>query len=177
MAKRELSKNAIARERLFNLYSSNWDAVKRHPRIRVTPEIDDVFVCPLCFQYFTRECLNSDQLSLEHVPPKALGGKTKDCTLTCIRCNSDTGSQLESPLKAELGISDVFARVPDASLDIEYCPVPGGENMWLPATFKSVSNVFHILGHPHRAHPKIIETVSSNEFMQNVRVQGKVQEP
>lgn len=167
-ASRGSSKKGIARERLFELYAQSWNEVKRHPKLRVSPDIDDVFVCPLCFRYFTRECLAQDLLSLEHVPPKKLGGKDKDCTLTCTACNSETGSALEASLKSEIGVHDVLSRVPEASMDVEYRPLPGGENWWLPGTFRSTSEGFDIIGHPKRTHPKLIKAVSNDEFAQDV---------
>ncbi|MGB3467748.1 MAG: hypothetical protein WBA74_20850, partial [Cyclobacteriaceae bacterium] len=51
---------------------------------------------PLCFEPFTKISLNSDstnQLTLEDVPPKSLGGNPK--VLTCKNCNSFSGSELD----------------------------------------------------------------------------------
>lgn len=160
--------NKIARRQLFDLYADNWGAVKQDPGIHVKPDLDDVFVCPLCFQLYSRKELENDLLALEHVPPKAMGGKDRECTLTCRKCNNDTGSQLESFLKSELEAVDLFAGIPGASIDVKYSPRPGGEGMWLPATLKSKSGGFDILGHPQRAHPQLIETVSEEDFMREV---------
>src|SRR5262249_398741 len=70
-------------------------------------------------------------LSLEHVPPKSLGGRPR--TLTCKKCNNEAGKMLDSALKRRLVIDDVQARIPGARLDVRFSP---GEDIWLPATFQ-----------------------------------------
>ena len=61
-AKNSSNKKAVLRQKLFDLYANNWNIVKQHPNLRVTPDINDVFICPLCFRCFTREYLDSDVL-------------------------------------------------------------------------------------------------------------------
>jgi len=82
---------------LFEICSANLQAVKRHPCIHIDPDENDIFVCPLCFRYFTRtEVLNQNDdegsVTIEHIPPKALGGKKR--TLTSVECNNEAGYQL-----------------------------------------------------------------------------------
>jgi HNH endonuclease len=52
----------------------------------------DVYGCPLCLRLFHQDQI--DQLTLDHVPPKSLGGKLK--VLTCMACNSAAGSELDA---------------------------------------------------------------------------------
>lgn len=52
-------------------------------------------MCPLCVELFE----SLDDLSLEHAPPKYLGGKA--ICLTCVPCNSRSGHVLEGPLHLE----------------------------------------------------------------------------
>lgn len=50
--------------------------------------------CPLCFTPFTRaETSSGRTVTLEHVPPKALGGKV--ICLTCRSCNAGAGSKVD----------------------------------------------------------------------------------
>jgi hypothetical protein len=73
---------------LFNTFARNLNIVN--------PNYSDVFICPLCYQIFTRDKIKSD-LSLAHVWPDSLGGKLK--TLACKPCNNQKiGSKLESHL-------------------------------------------------------------------------------
>jgi HNH endonuclease len=69
--------------------------------------------CPLCFGLFGRKQL--DQLTLDHVPPKSVGGKLK--VLTCKACNSAAGAKLD----AYAHQLDVFRRIGAGE---PYPPVP-----------------------------------------------------
>jgi hypothetical protein len=59
--------------------------------------------CPLCLRLFHQDQI--DQLTLDHVPPKSLGGKLK--VLTCKACNSTAGAQLD----VHAHRLDVFRRI------------------------------------------------------------------
>jgi 5-methylcytosine-specific restriction endonuclease McrA len=126
-----MSDKDAKRHYLFDLYAENWTTVKREPYVtRVAPDVDDVFVCPICFKFFTREDLSyQDVLSLEHVPPKSLGGMDAECTLTCHKCNSKAGSKLEAQLTKKLALEDVLAGVPGTSFDVQYSLVTDGEEI------------------------------------------------
>ena len=50
--------------------------------------------CPLCERAFTEQHLEDGTLSLEHVPPEALGGR--ELVLTCSECNSTAGTKVDS---------------------------------------------------------------------------------
>jgi hypothetical protein len=55
----------MARRQLFDLYADNWGAVKQDPGIHVNPDLDDVFVCPLCFKLYSRKELENDFNSVQ----------------------------------------------------------------------------------------------------------------
>jgi len=55
---------------------------------------DDTYYCPICGDGFREDALQDDKLTLEHVPPKALGGKA--ITLTCKRCNNTAGHTIDA---------------------------------------------------------------------------------
>src|SRR6266496_4496157 len=96
--------------RLFELYAHNWQVVKQHPNLRVEPNIDDVFLCPLCFKYFERKVLDYENvLTREHVPPQSLGGQDRDCTLTCADCNHTAGSRLDRQLGLKLQTDELLS--------------------------------------------------------------------
>lgn len=52
--------------------------------------------CPLCLRGFGIEAIESGELTLEHAPPKAMGGR--EITLTCRDCNG-AGSRLDVDMK------------------------------------------------------------------------------
>lgn len=93
----------ITRKRkIFDIYTQNWFQITQHPKIKISKEFErsDLFVCPLCFDGFTVEELENKNITIEHVPPSSLGGKS--VTLTCKSCNNAHGSSLEAPLHREI---------------------------------------------------------------------------
>lgn len=60
----------------------------------------DGLVCPLCYEIFLKNDLDQDSpnpLTLEHIEPDSIGG-TK-CTLTCKRCNNNSGKTIDKAIK------------------------------------------------------------------------------
>lgn len=55
-------------------------------------------ICPICGFSFGKNGLVDGTLSMEHVPPKSIGGKI--LLLTCKRCNSLSGSSFDHQFKA-----------------------------------------------------------------------------
>lgn len=53
-------------------------------------DLPDYYVCPLCINGFSEELIG--RLTLEHVPPKSVGGSR--LVLTCDRCNSEGGGKV-----------------------------------------------------------------------------------
>jgi len=82
-------------ETLFDTYAKNLALVKQHPFIEMRPDLDDIVICPICLLYFDRNAIANHSITLEHIPPKTLGGKPR--TLTCYECN-----KLYSPLDEHL---------------------------------------------------------------------------
>jgi hypothetical protein len=113
---------AERRARLFQIYARNLDEIAQHPGVEVEEHRLGEFMCPLCYRHFPKTALTQGhQLTLEHVPPRSLGGTLATCTLTCQACNNDGGgAQLDSYLVRRLDVADVFADVPRASIDIRY---------------------------------------------------------
>lgn len=92
----KISKNKIKRDRIFDVYSRNFDWVKEHPNIRFEPDISGLYICPLCMNVFDKSCTSAESLTpltLEDIPPKSLGGKP--LVLTCKTCNSKAGHDLD----------------------------------------------------------------------------------
>ncbi len=80
----------MAVETLFNLYAKN---LHLH-----CPDVEDGFACFICRTGFLRNEL--DKLSLAHIIPKAIGGKTK--TLLCKKCNHTIGYWYDSEAVKEV---------------------------------------------------------------------------
>ncbi|WP_369188879.1 HNH endonuclease [Streptomyces sp. R08] len=73
------------------------------------PTDDLYYLCPCCLYVFPFESVAAQILTIEHVPPKALGGK--EMLLTCKRCNNDAGRDFDSPRAEAVRVSqDVGGR-------------------------------------------------------------------
>lgn len=102
-----MSNTLPKKQRLFGVYSANLKnylasidykfmvIVKdQKDPVEIDP-LGNVYLCPLCFQYFFKQQLEqTDQpnyLTLEHNPPKSMGGPP--CILTCKTCNNNNGAE------------------------------------------------------------------------------------
>lgn len=54
------------------------------------------YLCPICGRRFDEGAALAGELTLEHVPPRAVGGR--GLVLTCRDCNSQTGHSIEAEL-------------------------------------------------------------------------------
>lgn len=59
----------------------------------ISTKSDRSVICPLCWQETAFE-----DLSLEHAVPRCVGGTDRTMTLTCVGCNNNQGSELDSHL-------------------------------------------------------------------------------
>jgi hypothetical protein len=57
----------------------------------------EYYACPICSVLFGREHLLNGELTVEHVPPKSLGGR--GILLTCRDCNNRAGYSYEAAVK------------------------------------------------------------------------------
>ena len=74
---------------LFRSYRKNIELLCENPNYK-RDVLQDIVICPICFHTFREsDVKKSDErnyLTIEHVPPKYLGGKTE--ILTCFKCNN-----------------------------------------------------------------------------------------
>jgi hypothetical protein len=71
------------------------------------PTSEDWYIRPLCLDaIFTIEELTTNELTVEHVPPKALGGA--ELVLTCRKCNNYAGSKFDAEAHKEYRIRQFF---------------------------------------------------------------------
>lgn len=94
-------KNKKLKEKIFDEFSNNFKEVKQELKDRnifiKNGNNDDIYICPLCLKFFDKESLNKDSsslLTIEHSPPKSIGGKP--VCLTCKECNSIGGYAIDS---------------------------------------------------------------------------------
>ena len=73
----------------------------------VFPTAEDCYVCPLCLDGLTIEEFTTRQLTVEHVPPEALGGK--ELVLTCKDCNNEQGSKFDGQAVKQQQFARLFS--------------------------------------------------------------------
>ena len=76
-----------------------------------TGKIIEDFYCPICGNGFSEQDLENKKLTLEHIPPKAQGGK--GIALTCVGCNTTAGRTVDiaATTRNHLeGISSLFSQ-------------------------------------------------------------------
>lgn len=112
-----VNKASRKREKIFDLYSQNLLWIKEHPKITFNPHFEEGYLCPLCFNLFPRQSLqpaDPNPLTIEHNPPKSLGGTQQ--ILTCKECNSKTGHKIDSHLVKRLSELDFFEERPNSKI-------------------------------------------------------------
>lgn len=60
----------------------------------LTGKNDAFYYCPICTRPFSKTALERKELTLEHIPPEAQGGK--GIALTCSRCNHTAGITVDA---------------------------------------------------------------------------------
>jgi len=87
------------KKKIFEIYSQNLKWIKEKTNAKFNIEFDNGILCPLCLDVFLESDLKpngKNYLTLEHNPPKSLGGK--DNILTCKKCNNESGHKTDVEL-------------------------------------------------------------------------------
>jgi hypothetical protein len=109
--------NNTGKKRLafFKAFAQNLEWVKAHPAVSFAPDFENGYICPLCFELFFEKDLNvklPNYLTLEDIPPKSLGGRPM--ALTCKKCNSRSGHELDGHLLKKLLENDAQLLLPNS---------------------------------------------------------------
>lgn len=78
----------------------------------LTKREDTLYYCPICTQPFNRKSLDSGELTLEHIPPKAQGGQ--GIALTCSICNNQAGRSVDAAVckrTEALSITPLYSQI------------------------------------------------------------------
>ncbi|MEM7511342.1 MAG: hypothetical protein AAF388_10450 [Bacteroidota bacterium] len=108
------SKGDTKRKKLFKIFSENLQRIKSHEEIKMEPDFEEGYLCPICFDLFDKSHLKKNHdnpLTLEDVPPKSLGGKA--ILLTCKHCNSSCGHNLDVHLVNRLQENEAIQFLPN----------------------------------------------------------------
>ena|ERR1700733_3645501 len=80
-------------------------------RLRPGAFSEPTYPCPICLTPFTVEALKDKRLSVEHVPPKSVGGR--ELLLTCTLCNNSSGTKLDADAKTKEDVRRAMAGLSD----------------------------------------------------------------
>jgi hypothetical protein len=97
-----VTKQETKRERWFRDGADSFRRVmvQRRDTQRLA-EYEGKYPCPLCLDPFLIEAITDGHLTVEHVPPKSVGGA--ELLLTCAQCNNESGTAFDAePGKVDL---------------------------------------------------------------------------
>lgn len=115
---------------------------------RIAPEAPRGYVCPLCLRLL--QCRDSCNrfLSLDHVPPRRLGGRLE--ILTCTQqCNNRAGYLFEATMKAMEDVLDFYRGTMEEFRTIRFVIGPYSLN----AMVKGENSVIRVHGLPRKNKP------------------------
>lgn len=148
-----MSKNKDKKLRIFKVFSQNLEWITKHPTFTGNLKASNNYICPICLRIFDESSLEqgiNNPLTIEHVPPEALGGKSK--LLTCKECNSKSGHLLDGQLYKLLLQMDFDSFLPNsktkATFDLNGNKVNGSveidnEGVWSLRLMPQYSNPKH----------------------------------
>jgi hypothetical protein len=170
----KLSRNAARRERLTKQFAENWQMIRsKVDNLPTELNQDDIFICPLCHTVFLPD--KWSELSLEHIPPDAVGGKP--IAITCKSCNSKSGSGGDAHLANYQQLKDFMDGIEGASWKGTYSV--NNLPFQLHATFMRGSQGEWIIN-PNRSYEKHIQEVSEtidNTLWQDMKFNLKFRGP
>lgn len=109
---------ANKRKALFYHFSDHLLYLKANGYLtNVYLKYERTYICPICLDQFSLDDLNPNSpnmLTLEHAPPEAAGGH--GVALTCKRCNSNSGREIDFHLTERLIEADSRAFLPNTSI-------------------------------------------------------------
>lgn len=87
------------KSKIFECYSNNL--------MHYNPSYEGYYACPICLKLYSRSDLINNNLTVEHIIPKKIGGIIK--TLTCKQCNNESGSMLDVHLVNKINADEVLS--------------------------------------------------------------------
>lgn len=110
--------NKEKREFIFKIYSDNFQFIVDNTVLKDTYNKSYGYYCPLCTEHFDKSALDNKTLTLEHNPPKSLGGKGR--ILTCKKCNSNAGHSLDAGILETLKSLDGYSFKPNSEIRTKF---------------------------------------------------------
>jgi len=143
---------------LYDLYAQNLSLVKNFFPWTISQIPNDAFVCPICRRIMNREDAKQNLITLEHVPPKSIGGYPK--TLTCKNCNNTAGNKLDATISKELELFEFLTGTTGTTLEGRYS-LNDKNDLKLNAEIKFEHENILINGKPQITNPKDLQKVNN----------------
>ncbi len=140
-----------AENNCFKTWSSHLNLIRS---IGITSRTDE-YICPLCLHGFSESQI--DQLSMEDVPQKALGGSK--ITITCKKCNNTCGHTIDNHLVNYLEYCDNKQFLPQSDRKVKILNADG-ENSLNATLLVSNSGELSISIDQLRNNPDVFEASS-----------------
>lgn len=117
---------------------------------KLNPEWRRLYACPICTMLFTEESLDDGSLTLDHAPPRSVGGRV--VALTCKDCNSTAGYTVEREVRRLEDVKDFARAKVERPLHVRF-QVPGAEK---PVNVKvQGAGGYFFGGLPKNNHPRV----------------------
>ena len=151
---------------LFNLFSNNLALVD--------PLYKGLYACPICLKLLNKNDLKNNELTVEHIIPKSLGGKI--FTLTCKKCNNECGSNLDVHLVNKTIADEVLSGKSSKPLNVEIEIGDGLTRGDLYIQPKEGKKNIKFVGKPNIVHPALLERCSKalNEGIDEIKLSGSL---
>lgn len=122
------------RKLLYEKYSLNFKLVRqflpfKHIDEQLGAKQVKAVACPLCLEIFYSYAISSEEknfLTIEHCPPKELGGSPK--ILLCKKCNSDTGHSLDVKLMEYYNVQPFNEQKEQSSVSLKSTMIESGDS-------------------------------------------------
>lgn len=114
-----MNKTEAKRKRLFDKYAKQLSEIVQAGLYKIELKFEKTFICPICLNHFSEDDLDinkKNHLTLEDAPPYSLGGKAN--TLTCKKCNNESGYKIDSHLVKLLNEQEIRNFLPNTEANV-----------------------------------------------------------
>jgi len=145
----------MSTEKKSALFRRGADAARR------VAGCSNLYFCPLCKGAFSQEALASGELTLEHIPPKSVGGRA--LALTCKPCNNTAGHRVDAALHRRAQVDAFSELLLQGVGEGPFRAVLGiaGERVNVDVT-REESGTTVLCIHPHINSPEVLQRITQH---------------
>lgn len=126
---------------------------------------DEKYLCPICGRVFSIKDIDNNKLTLEHIPPKAIGSHL--FLLTCYFCNTVNSSLHDSHLAKREKILNFFSSLyKNGNASKESCKITIGEKTYNALVKIKNYKIFAEFSEKHNS-PELIKIFNNEKIITN----------